>query len=740
MATASRTHQPLELANIRFEVDSDGVAVAYLDVVGEKMNTINEALAADLDALVARVETDASIKALVLASDKKTGFLAGADIKMVQSVSSSAEATRNSRALQGVFNRLEALHTERNTPVVAAIHGPCLGGGLELALTASMRIAAKDEKKTVMGLPEVKIGLLPGAGGTQRLPRLIGVASALDLILTGKNVRPRKALKLGLVDELVPQPLLVEIARTRARQAVTGDLKAPKRGLARIKELASEVTDPAFLQQLALEENPVGQRVLFKQARERLLKTTRGNYPAPELALEAVRVGVIEGIEAGLAAEAEKFGELTQTPEAKALMSIFFATQDLKKDTGVDSQAEAREVKRCGVLGGGLMGAGIATVNVASAKLPTRIKEIDDAGVSRGLAYVRKVFDGDLKRKRRSEREVERLMHQVSGGTDFSGFQSINLIIEAVFEDLELKRKVLKEVEANTGPETIFASNTSSLPIGEIAAASSRPETVIGMHYFSPVEKMPLLEIIVTDKTADWVTATCVEVGKRQGKTVIVVNDGTGFYTSRILAPYMNEAAWLISEGASVEQLDSVMKDWGFPVGPITLLDEVGIDVGFKVGKIMRDAFGDRMDAPEAMAALIEDKRLGRKNGRGFYQYEAGKKGAVDQSVYGIFGQTADRKSFPKEEIQQRLGLSFINEAALCLQEGILRSARDGDIGAIFGLGFPPFTGGPFSYVDRIGAAEIVQRMERLTQRHGKRFEPAQILRDYAKSGEKFRA
>ncbi|MDJ0954287.1 MAG: 3-hydroxyacyl-CoA dehydrogenase NAD-binding domain-containing protein, partial [Acidimicrobiia bacterium] len=330
------------------------------------------------------------------------------------------------------------------------------------------------------------------------------------------------------------------------------------------------------------------------------------------------------------------------------------------------------------------------------------------------------------------------LKHLVTGTTDWSGFGNVDLVIEAVFEDLDLKRSMVEQVEAVTGPDTIFASNTSSIPIGLIAAGAKRPENIIGMHYFSPVEKMPLLEIIVTEKTADWVTATAVAFGKKQGKTVIVVNDGTGFYTSRIIAPYMNEVGWLLEEGVSIEDIDAAMVDWGFPVGPVQLTDEVGIDVGAKVGKVMVQAFGDRLQTPGGFEKLVADERFGRKNGRGFYLYEDGERNGVDQTVYEVL-ETPDRTLMDRGEIQDRLALQMVNEAALCLEEGILRSARDGDIGAIFGLGFPPFTGGPFSFVDQVTAAVVVEKLERFAELHGDRYTPAAILVEHAKKEKSFR-
>jgi 3-hydroxyacyl-CoA dehydrogenase/enoyl-CoA hydratase/3-hydroxybutyryl-CoA epimerase len=368
-----------------------------------------------------------------------------------------------------------------------------------------------------------------------------------------------------------------------------------------------------------------------------------------------------------------------------------------------------------------------------------RIKEVDQAGVGRALQYMHKVLDQRVQRRRMREFEAEKLLHQVTGTTDWSGFANVDLVIEAVFEDLELKRSILREVEGVVSADTVFASNTSTLPITQIAQASSRPETVLGMHYFSPVEKMPLLEVITTEQTADWATTTAVAYGKAQGKTVIVVNDGTGFYTSRIIAPYSNEALRLLVEGATIEAVDKALVRWGFPIGPLLLADEVGLDVGQKVSKIMVDAFGDRMAGPDFMQRMGASDRKGRKNGKGFYTYDdKGKRGDPDETVYEE-AELGPRRDIPMGEIQERVTMMMINEAALCLQEGILRSARDGDIGAVMGLGFPPFRGGPFWYVDEVGAPGIVAALQRLASLHGDRFQPAQILIDAAENGTKFR-
>jgi 3-hydroxyacyl-CoA dehydrogenase/enoyl-CoA hydratase/3-hydroxybutyryl-CoA epimerase len=721
---------PASQIRTNFRVETDrGVAVVLLDVPGESVNTLSAEVGAELRALTAELGRDPAVRAVVIASGKAAGFVAGAKIEMLQAVGSAAAAEALSREAQAGFDALAGL----GKPVVAAIHGACLGGGLELALACSWRVAT-DDRKTSLGLPEVQLGVIPGAGGTQRLPRLVGLAQALDLILAGKTVKPQKALKLGLVDDLVPPPLLLEVAKRRALELADGSRRRPPRSLLPDWRKLGLL---AAAQQLLLEENPLGRQVLFSQARKQLLQKTRGHYPAPERALLAIQEGALHGLEKGLGCEARLFGELAVSDVARRLMEIFFATTALKKDPGVDDVAvKARPVERVGVLGGGLMGSGIASVTVA-AGMAVRIREKDDAAAGRGLAAVRAFLDEKLKRRSLTRPEVGEAMRLVTATTDWSGFEGVDLVIEAVFEDLSLKQEMLRAFEA-VNPRGIFATNTSSIPIGKIAEAARRPELVLGMHYFSPVPKMPLLEVIVTPRTAPEATATAVAVGKRQGKTVIVVNDGPGFYTSRILTPYMNEAAHLLVEGARVEELDRALTDWGFPVGPMTLLDEVGIDVGQKVGKVMTQAFGERMQAPEALGKLVADGRLGRKSQKGIFLYEKGKKGGVDPRVYQLLAGGRGQKSFDRAEIAERVALQMVNEAIHCLGEGILRSARDGDVGAVFGLGFPPFRGGPFRYADSLGTGALLERMEKLQAQHGPRFAPAPLLREKGRAGASF--
>ncbi|MEZ5174859.1 MAG: fatty acid oxidation complex subunit alpha FadJ [Acidimicrobiia bacterium] len=713
-------------SNFHFEV-TDGVAVVLMDRHDEAMNTLGEEFVVELDQVVARLE-EPDVKAVVIGSAKKD-FLAGADVRMFDRFDSIEDAADALKAIHLIYDRIEALHATAGKPVVAAINGACLGGGNELALTASIRLCTDTSQ---LGQPEVQLGVIPGAGGTQRLPALVGVQHALEMIVTGRAVRPHKAKQIGLIDEIVPNEMLLEVATRRAADAIDAADAASSKKRSGSRPRLGDLT------RFALEGNPAGRKVLFKKATEMMLSETGGNYPAPKRAIEAIRIGIEEGRAAGVAAEIRFFAELVATPESEALRSIFFAQNELKRDTGVDSDATPLAVDDVAVIGGGLMGGGIAAVSAINAGARVRIKEVDDDGVGRGLAYVDRVVAKRAKRRRLSDFEVDRIMNRVTGTKSWQGFGRTDLVIEAVFEDLELKRSVVREVESVVGVDTIFASNTSTLPIVEIARASQHPDNIVGMHYFSPVEKMPLLEVVTTEATSDQTVATAVAFGKRQGKTVIVVNDGTGFYTSRVLGPYTNEAGHLLSEGATVEDIDGAMKAWGFPVGPLLLADEVGLDVGAHIAEIFTDAFGDRMKGPDLLSALVADGRRGRKNEKGFYRYEKGKRKGVDDSVYGVLG-LGPRRETDRSSIQERLSLAFLNEAVRCLEEGILRSARDGDIGAVFGLGYPPFRGGPFWTIDRMGAAPVVDALDRLADTHGERFAAAEMLRGHAADGTRFR-
>lgn len=696
-------------------MDAQGIAVLTLNCPGARVNTLSQSLFSEFDELLRQLSDRTDIQALIITSGKPDNFIAGADIEDFLKFQTVGQAQKMSRKGQDFLARIEG----SRFPVVAAIHGACLGGGLELALACHYRVST-NHPKTVLGQPEVQLGLLPGAGGTQRLPRLIGIAPALDMILTGKNVYPRKALRLGLVDELVAPEQLLAVARRAALALASGHINRARR-----KRRDGRA--------IWLESNPVGRSLIFARARRDLLAKTHGLYPAPLKALEAVRAGVSAGPSRGYAEESRFFGELAMTDVCRQLIYLFFAgTSARKKPLLSLPMQDARSLKKLGVLGGGFMGAGIASA-AAAGGMPVRIKERDETAAGHAFRTIFQHYQGEARRGRMTPLEAGQYFDRVSICLDYSGFRTVDLVIEAVFEDLALKQQVLRETEAATRPECIYASNTSSLPIEQIAAAAMRPELAVGMHFFSPVHRMPLLEVIVTPKTAEWVTATVVSFGKQLGKTSIVVRDGPGFYTTRILAPYLNEAVRLLEEGADIAAVDAAMLQWGFPVGPLALLDEVGLDVGQKVAMVLGEAFEKRMAVPSGMQWVGADGRLGRKNGRGFYVYD-GKKKRVDKTVYSLLPYGEKRRSFQAEEIQQRLVLCMINEAALCLQDGILLGPRDGDVGAVLGLGFPPFRGGPFRYIDSFGTGEVVRALEELAQRHGERFQPAPLLVDSARA------
>jgi 3-hydroxyacyl-CoA dehydrogenase/enoyl-CoA hydratase/3-hydroxybutyryl-CoA epimerase len=699
----------------------DAVGVLTYDAPGAPVNTLNSRIRPTLERMFAVIESHPSITSLVIFSAKADSWIAGADLDELSHVTTAQEGTELSHAGQMLLDRLAVLRV----PTIAAIHGAALGGGLEVALACSHRIVT-DHPKSILALPEVQLGLLPAAGGTQRLPQLVGLQQALDMILTGKNIRARKAWQMGLVDELVHPAILRSVAMTRARQLGRGETFTRRK---RAHGAAA----------VLLEDNALGRKLVFRQAREQVLRKTKGKYPAPIAALETVQRGYTDGFAAGLRDEAEQFGALCVTPECRQLVSIFFATTALKKDNGLPDgrRAAPREIRKLGILGAGFMGAGIASVAVQSGTL-VRMKDESPERLAAGWRAIREVVRERLTRKQISRLAMQDMLSQVGLTTDYSGFASAQLVIEAVFEDLDVKRRVLADIE-RVAPGAIFASNTSTIPIREIAAGARHPERVVGMHFFSPVHKMPLLEVIVTPETSDEATASVVSYGRALGKTVIVVRDGPGFYVNRILAPYINEAGALLDEGVSIEAIDAAMTSFGFPVGPITLLDEVGLDIAGKSGPIMAAAFGARMQPSAVLGRVIASGRLGRKSRRGFYRYdENSKRLGVDEGIYALSASGTTRRVMDGDRLQRRMVLPMLNEAVRCLEDDIIRSPRDGDIGAVFGIGFPPFLGGPFRHLDTLGAETVVRQLDELESEFPGRFAAASRLRAMAAHGTRF--
>lgn len=695
-------------------VRPDNVAVVAIDVPGEKMNTLKTEFAAQVRALLKQIRENKTLQGVVFISAKADNFIAGADINMIDACQSAQEAETLARQGQQLMAEIQALPV----PVIAAIHGACLGGGLEMALACHRRICT-DDAKTVLGLPEVQLGLLPGSGGTQRLPRLVGISTALDMILTGKQLRARQALKTGLVDDVVPQSILLEAAVELAKKERLAQRRLPVRE----RILAG----------------PLGRALLFRLVRKKTAQKTQGNYPATERIIDVIETGLAQGSSSGYDAEARAFGELAMTPQSQALRAIFFASTQVKKDPGSD--APPGPLHSVGILGGGLMGGGIAWVTACKGGLPVRIKDINAKGINHALKYSWDQLETKVRRRHIKASQRDKQLSLISGSTDYRGFSHRDVVIEAVFEDLALKQQMVAEVEQHCAPHTIFASNTSSLPISDIAANAARPQQVIGLHFFSPVEKMPLVEVIPHASTSAQTIATTVQLAKKQGKTPIVVSDKAGFYVNRILAPYINEAIRMLTEGERIEHIDTALVKFGFPVGPIQLLDEVGIDTGTKIIPVLEAAYGERFSAPaNVVASILNDDRKGRKNGRGFYLY--GKKGRkskkqVDPAIYKLIN-VQGQSRLSAQQVAERCVMLMLNEAARCFDERVIRSARDGDIGAVFGIGFPPFLGGPFRYMDTLGAGEVVAVLRRLATLYGSRYAPCEQLVRMAERREYF--
>lgn len=691
----------------RVERDDRGT-ILWFDVPDSSVNVLQPKVESDLLAAIEQLENDPP-RALVIASAKPS-FCVGADVEMLVEAHDSEELTELSKSAQEIMDRVEGLVF----PTVAAIEGDCLGGGLELALACDYRVAA-DTEATRLGVPEIQLGLIPGAGATVRLPGLIGIEDGLDMILTGRRVRPDQARRNGLVDDVVHPAILIDTAFEVAAK--------PRPG--------GSIVDRA--RSLALTGNPVGRKLVFSRARDSVMKRTHGNMPAPLRAIEVIVTGAEEGREAGLRAEAEAFGDLAFTPEAHALIHIF-RSRSRTKDSVTGTP---HHVSKIGVIGAGLMGAGIATVTTADAGLPVRIRDLDWTALGSGLRDIRDEVNG-----RRYLRPAQRkeILARVLPTTDASGFSDVDVVIEAVVENLDVKHQVLEEMESLLHPEALFATNTSSIPIGDIAARAKHPGRVLGMHYFSPVPRVPLLEVVVGPETTPDAIATAVELGVRQGKTVIVVSDGPGFYTSRILAPYMDEAARLLAEGSPIHQVDSLMIRSGFPVGPFRLLDEVGLDIGVEISEVLRAGFGDRMEPNQLLETMVGAGRIGKKNGSGFYMYERDgeewkRQDDIDESVYEVIDVKPDESV--SAEAADRMLLRMVNEAFFAYGDDILHTASDGDIGAVFGLGFPAHLGGPFHYVKhQRGVTRTLADLEDFAARHGPRFRPAPALADAARSGD----
>jgi 3-hydroxyacyl-CoA dehydrogenase / enoyl-CoA hydratase / 3-hydroxybutyryl-CoA epimerase len=707
------TPKQQDQAALTLDVSGDGVAWLVFDQPDARLNILSSGVMSRLNALLDEIDAGiraGSIAAVVVRSGKVGSFIAGADVKEIAAVADAAAAQQGAALGQSVFLRIDRLPV----PTVAAVDGICLGGGTELILACDARIAS-DRPETKFGLPEVKLGIIPGWGGTTRLPRVIGLSDALGMILTGTNVSARKAQRIGLITERMHAGVLYDRARALALELASGThLKRTKKPLLK----------------RALDGTPVGRRMVLRQARKQVLKETQGHYPAPLAALDVVRRSRRLPLEPALAVEAEAVGRLAVSDVARNLIHVFNLLESAKK-TG--PAAEARGTDRVAVLGAGVMGGGIAQL-LAYRGVDVRLKDINADALALGLKHARQMFDRLVRRGRLERRDLERHMDSIAPTLDYTGFGTVDLVIEAVVERMEIKQQVLRETESNVRPGCVLTTNTSSLSVSAMQSVLERPADFAGMHFFNPVHRMPLVEVIRGEQTSDEAVATVIALTRRLDKTPVVVKDGPGFLVNRILAPYLNEAAWLLAEGAAIEKVDRALRRFGMPVGPYRLLDEVGLDVARHAGAVMSAAFGERLQPPAPMTALAQTDLLGRKGGRGFYIYDDGREKGVNEDIYAKLAGSvpAARRDIDEQQVLDRTLLVMVNEAARVLEDGIVATPGEVDLAMITGTGFPPFRGGLLRWADTLGMDTVRQKLEQLHAVHGARFQPARTIRERA--------
>ena len=733
--------------NPRLDIDSGGVGVVTFCDPDRGQNVLTLEVMEVLQSIVEEAEEAAGsgvLRALLFRSAKPGSFIAGADVKAIAAVENGREGVEAARQGQALFGRIASLAV----PTMAAIQGTCLGGGTELALSCDYRVAADDEP-TRIGLPEVQLGILPAWGGTTRLPRLVGLSAALGVILTGKALRVSKARRIGLVHRVLPHQQFEERSLEMTRILARGDVLPPGRKRRR-RGLATRLLDGT----------PPGRALVLRGARGRVRKRTGGHYPAPFRVLDVVRRSMGKSLAEGLELEARAVGKLVVSPVCKNLLFLFHLREAARKGPwGVGGRADeagprvggrggeaavrsqlggrAGQVKRMAVIGAGPMGGGIAQV-AAYNGIPVRMKDIRHEAVAGGLAHARSIFDGAVKRRSLRKREAGRRMGLISGGLDYAGTGCADVVVEAVIENMAVKRAVLQEVEGKVRPDAIIATNTSSLSVDEMAEVLERPGRFAGMHFFNPVHRMPLVEVVQGARTDPDTVERLAALAVRLGKVPVVTRDAPGFLVNRILGPYLIEAGHLLDEGWDAAAVDRAWKRFGMPMGPYRLMDEVGIDIVAHAGATMAGAFGDRMAPAASLTALAGSGRLGRKGGSGFYRYSKGRETGIDSSVYTDM-QVSTRRSTPDAAlVVDRLVLAMINEAARVLQAKVVASAADVDLGMVMGTGFPPFRGGLLKYADDRGLGDVLGAITALHESHGNRYRPCALLSQLGEAGETF--
>jgi 3-hydroxyacyl-CoA dehydrogenase/enoyl-CoA hydratase/3-hydroxybutyryl-CoA epimerase len=715
------------MQTIRFDIDADGIATLIIDVPGQTMNVIGQEFLDDLSASIDRIASEDAIKGAVIASGKDSGFMAGMDLKALGAMLATDDGHRPAPAeifdkvfvLNALFRRLETC----GKPVACAIEGTCVGGGFELALACHRRIVG-DSPKTRLGLPEILIGLFPGGGGSQRLPRLTGVQPALLYMLQGKLFRPAEGAMLKVVDEVVPAGTATDVAKAWVKANPNASVQPWDQKSFKFPDRAGGF-NPAFIQTMA-------------GATAMTMKQTQRNMHAPHALLSAVYEGVLLPFDRAIRVESKYFAKVVADPQAgNMIRTLFVNKQAAERGARRPKDQPKAPTKKLAMLGAGMMGAGIATV-AAQAGIEVLLFDRDQAYAEKGKGHVEDVLKKRLG-KGMTPDKMAAILARVTPTTDYAALAGCDFVIEAVFEDVAIKAEVTRQVEAVLGADTIFGSNTSTLPITKLAKAWSKPANFIGVHFFSPVEKMPLVEIILGKETGPAAIAKALDFVAQIGKTPIVVHDSRGFYTSRSFGTYVQEGVEMVAEGINPALIENAGKQLGMPTGPLAVGDEVSIELGHKIVIAAQKELGDayvpqRSDA--VMAKMVELGRLGRKSAKGWYDYpETGKK-ALWTGLDDLFPRADDQPGV--EAVKERLLYRQLIECARCFEEGVLETPEDGDIGAIFGWGFAPYTGGPFSHMDTVGIAHVVTVLDRLAAEHGERFAPTAQLRAMAAEGATF--
>jgi 3-hydroxyacyl-CoA dehydrogenase/enoyl-CoA hydratase/3-hydroxybutyryl-CoA epimerase len=741
------------MTNIKYDVDADGIATITWDMPGRSMNVLNEGSITEYRDALEKALTDDKVKGIVITSGKDS-FIAGADLDMLMNTDTSDAA-----ALTEQFSQLQKLFRRQETggkPVVAAINGTALGGGFEICLASHYRIAAANPK-TKIGQPEVKIGLLPGAGGTQRIPRLVGVMNAAPVLLEGKDLTVDVAKGTGLIHEVVPANELMAKAKAWLKAPATEQV-VPEYAGKGAKPIDGRAVQPWDRKDFKTPGFPGGQVwspagvQTFIGANAMTAGKTNGVYPAPKAIVSCVYEGLQLPFDTALKVETRYFVSLLRDPVAKSMIrTLFFGLQEANKLARRPKGVAKQEYKKIGILGAGLMGAGIATVSV-QAGLEIVLIDRDQASADKGKAHIADELAKLTKRGRLAQDKADAMLAKVTATADFAALKGVDIVIEAVFENRDVKAEATKKAEAVLDKGAIFASNTSTLPITGLAEASSRPENFIGLHFFSPVEKMPLVEIIVGKKTSQETLARSMDFVQKIRKTPIVVNDSRGFFTSRVCGAFISEGHRLLKEGVPAAMIENCAKYAGMPVGPLSLNDEVAIDLSWKImDQTKRDAqaAGQKYEgsgADDILELMVKKlERFGRKNGKGFYDYPAdGKKRLwpdlqkhfpADPKL--LYGEGEDKRA-KETEIKKRLLYVQAVDTARCLEANVLTDPQDGDVGSIMGLGFAPQTGGAISLIDQVGVKTFVAECDEFAKKYGKQFEVPKLLRDMAAKGQSF--